>query len=39
MDNDQQILTVLVSDGQLTQAIADEVRLNSINSGRTILRY
>ncbi len=37
MDNDQQLLTVLVSDGNLTQAIADEVRLNAINSGRTVI--
>ncbi len=37
MDNDQQLLTVLVNDGNLTQVIADEVRLNAINSGRTVI--
>lgn len=37
MDIDNKILSTLVSEGIISSQVADEIRLNSINSGRSVL--
>jgi type IV pilus assembly protein PilB len=38
MDNDLQLLSVLVSQGKITQEIAENIKITSINSGDTVGR-